>query len=127
MVSLMAHFGHQDCLVKKIAQGNLFAEDCKARALNYVMEINANCLAYSAAIMGKAKQCRVIMVPNLSEAIPDYSSNDPGVHGGRSMSLGHLVSQNLIILFSKKKTKILKIHKFLQQFKLLKMLYKEIW
>jgi len=91
MVSLMAHFGHQDCLVKKIAQGNLFAEDCKAKALNYVMEINSNCLAYSAAIMGKAKQCRVIMVPNLSEAIPDYSSNDPGVHGGRSMSLGHLV------------------------------------
>ena len=56
------------------------------------MEINANCLAYSAAIMGKAKQCRVIMVPNLSEAISDYGSSDAGVHGGRSMSLGHLVS-----------------------------------
>ena len=50
----MAHFGNQDCLIKKIAQGNLFAEDCKAKALSYVMEINANCLAYSAAIMGKA-------------------------------------------------------------------------
>ena len=45
-------------------------------------------LAYSAAIMGKAKQCRVIMVPNLSEA----TGSDAGVHGGRSMSLGHLVS-----------------------------------
>ena len=84
----MAHFGNQDCLIKKIAQGNLFAEDCKAKALSYVMEINANCLAYSAAIMGKAKQCRVIMVPNLSEA----TGSDAGVHGGRSMSLGHLVS-----------------------------------
>ena len=88
MISLMAHFGNQDCLIKKIAQGNLFAEDCKAKALSYVMEINANCLAYSAAIMGKAKQCRVIMVPNLSEA----TGSDAGVHGGRSMSLGHLVS-----------------------------------
>ena len=44
MISLMAHFGNQDCLIKKIAQGNLFAEDCKAKALSYVMEINANCL-----------------------------------------------------------------------------------
>jgi hypothetical protein len=31
MISLMAHFGNQDCLIKKIAQGNLFAEDCKAK------------------------------------------------------------------------------------------------
>ena len=92
MISLLAHFGHQECLVKKISQGNLFPEDSKAKALNYVVEINANCLAYSAAIMGKAKQCRVIMVPNLSEAIPDYASSDAGMHGGRSMSLGHLVS-----------------------------------
>ena len=91
----MAHFGNQDCLIKKIAQGNLFAEDCKAKALSYVMEINANCLAYSAAIMGKAKQCRVIMVPNLSEA----TGSDAGVHGGRSMSLGHLVSTYLMLLF----------------------------
>ena len=35
------------------------------------------------------KQCKVLFIPNLSEAMPDHSN---GVHhGGRSMSLGQLV------------------------------------
>ena len=92
MISLLAHFGHHDCLIKKIAQGNLFPQESKAKAVKYVLEVNSNCLAYASSIMGKSKQIRVILVPSLTEAVPDYSSNDPGlVHGGRSMSLGHLV------------------------------------
>jgi len=89
MISLMAHFGHQECLIKKIANGNLFAEENRGKALKYILEINANGIAYAASIMGKAKQLRVILVPNLSEAILD--SSDSGFQGGRSMSLGHLV------------------------------------
>jgi len=82
MISLMANFGHQDCLIKKITNGNLFSTDHRIKAVKYVLEIQSNCLAYTASITGKAKQCRVVLAPSLSEA---ESS------GHRSMSLGHLV------------------------------------
>ena len=38
-------------------------------------------------VLGKAKQCRVVLAPSLSEAVPDYQASS----GHRSMSLGHLV------------------------------------
>ena len=90
MISLLAHFGSSEDLIKKIASGNLFHEENRDKALKSVLEIQANCLVYAVSTMGKGKNCRIILMPNLSEAIPDYNQ-DQAHHGGRSMSLGHLV------------------------------------
>ena len=60
----------------------MFSTDHRLKAVKYVLEIQSNCLAYTASITGKAKQCKVVLAPSLSEA---ESS------GHRSMSLGHLV------------------------------------
>ena len=89
MIALMSHFGQNECIIKKMANGNLFPEEHKSKAVKLVLEISTNCMTYAASIMGKGKQCKVLFIPNLSEAMPDYSNG--GHHGGRSMSLGQLV------------------------------------
>ena len=68
MLALTAHFGQHECLIKKMASGNLFPEDIKPKALNLVMEINANCAAYTASVTGKGKSCRVLASPNLDDS-----------------------------------------------------------
>ena len=89
MVALMSHFGQNDCIIKKMANGNLFPEEHKGKATKLVLEINTNCMTYAASIMGKGKNCKVLFIPSLGEAMPDYANAVH--HGGRSMSLGQLV------------------------------------
>ena len=56
MIALMAHFGQNECIIKKMANGNLFPEEHKAKAVKLVLEISTNCMTYAASIMGKGKK-----------------------------------------------------------------------
>jgi nuclear pore complex protein Nup205 len=94
MLALTSHFGQNECLVRKMEASGLFSKEVKGKAVQLVLEINANCMMYAATMVGKGKQTRVILAPNLSEA---FEAVDHGTHG-RSMSLGNavLMIQNLV-------------------------------
>ena len=55
MIALMSHFGQNECIIKKMANGNLFPEEHKSKAVKLVLEISTNCMTYAASIMGKGK------------------------------------------------------------------------
>ena len=55
MIALMSHFGQNECIIKKMANGNLFPEEHKSKDVKLVLEISTNCMTYAASIMGKGK------------------------------------------------------------------------
>ena len=65
MIALMSHFGQNECIIKKMANGNLFPEEHKSKAVKLVLEISTNCMTYAASIMGKGKVDFTKKIPNL--------------------------------------------------------------
>ena len=65
MIALMSHFGQNECIIKKMANGNLFPEEHKSKAVKLVLEISTNCMTYAASIMGKGKIDFTKKIPNL--------------------------------------------------------------
>ena len=65
MIALMSHFGQNECIIKKMANGNLFPEEHKSKAVKLVLEISTNCMTYAASIMGKGKIDFRKKIPNL--------------------------------------------------------------
>ena len=61
----MSHFGQNECIIKKMANGNLFPEEHKSKAVKLVLEISTNCMTYAASIMGKGKVDFTKNIPNL--------------------------------------------------------------